>query len=217
MNKIAIFYHVYQHGDYWRELFEHQIIRLQKSQLYDAADYIHIGINGSWRMPFDLIKVNVVKRNKIVDSEAETLLDLHNFCKQNPDWKVFYFHTKGVRTYKLPVGTIDDNKWREYLEEVNIDSWQDYVKHLDSYDCAGTEWHDYASLQDKTLKYPHYSGNFWWANASYISKLDPNFLKQDLEIKRYLPEFWIGTGNPNKYNLYSCPTVDAYLRRFEVN
>jgi glycosyltransferase involved in cell wall biosynthesis len=200
-SKIAIFYHVYQYGD-WEKLFEHQIIRLQKSGLYDAADYMHIGVNGSYRMPFNLDKVNVVKRNKVITTERDTLLDLHDFCKKNPEYKVLYFHTKGLswfgtNMYETSVA------WREYLEYFVIDNWRICEEKLDSYDTAGTEHYLNAVQNDVLVKdMPHYAGNFWWANASYVSTIDPKYLDA-APFGRYNSEFFIGSKNGNAFNFYT--------------
>jgi len=43
MRKIAIFYHLYQVGE-WKNLFLEQFSELQKNGLYDRADHIHIGV-----------------------------------------------------------------------------------------------------------------------------------------------------------------------------
>lgn len=50
---------------------------------------------------------------------------------------------------------------------------------------------------------PHYRGGFWWANSDYICKLNPKFLKQDVEWRRFLGEIWIGTGNPRYYTIHN--------------
>ena len=44
-NKIAIFYHVGQFGN-WERLFQEQINSLVVSGLYHICDFIHIGVNG---------------------------------------------------------------------------------------------------------------------------------------------------------------------------
>jgi glycosyltransferase involved in cell wall biosynthesis len=173
LSKIAIFYHVYQFGD-WVKLFNHQIVKLQQSGVYDEAEYIHIGVNGSWRMPYDLAKVNSVVRNKNVKSEENTLADLYNFCKNNPEWKVLYINMLGVTNP-------DKNTLREYQEQFVIDNWMECVNKLDEYDCVGTQWTG-----------DHYSGNFWWANASYINKL---------ELNRISSKNWIGSQQPKHFNL----------------
>ena len=134
IEKIAIFYHVVQDGS-WKNKLENHIVKLQQNGLYDAADYIHIAVNGSFRMPFTLDKVNVVKKNKQFNSQTETLNDILQFCKLNPNHKVFYFHSNSNIEF-------NENWWRNTLRE------------LDSKDVVGIE-----------------SNNFWWSNASHISKL----------------------------------------------
>ena len=119
----------------------------------------------------------------------------------HPDWKVLYIHSKGVSKYgailEHPV-----NLWRNYLEYFVIEKWRKCVKYLDDYDCVGTEWQNQSFLANEILEIPHYSGNFWWANASYINKLNPNSLWNQ-RYGRFFDELWIGTGNPNKFNFYT--------------
>ena len=50
MTKIAIFYHVYQYGD-WENVFKEQIDKLKKSGLFDRADFLYIGVNGEELLP----------------------------------------------------------------------------------------------------------------------------------------------------------------------
>lgn len=201
--KIAIFYHVYQYKG-WERLFYDQINSLIISGLYHACDYIHIGINGDEELPFSLPKFKV-KYNTDKSSESDTLKSLHNFCVYNPDYKVMYFHTKGVATDYLYI-----TKWRYYMEYFIIHRWEDCVKGLDNYDTVGTEYIYHSSLINQNtgeleIEYnPHYSGNFWWANSFYITKLDPNYLDiTDKGWLRYRSEFWLGTNHPNAFEFYN--------------
>jgi hypothetical protein len=196
--KIAIFYHVLQTGN-WVSIFEEQLVKLQQSGLYDAADYIHIGVNGNEHIPWLMPKVNRIRRNPNVHLEADTMVDMWNFCKANPDYRVLYIHAKGV--------THGDNPciiaWRRYLEHFVIGKWKTCVEKLSAYDCVGTEWENDAHIGDTKAFLPCYAGNFWWANAEYINKLDTDYLFQDTGWIRWQAEFWIGTGNPNYFNFYS--------------
>lgn len=198
-NKLAVFYHVFQHGN-WREIYTSQLEKLQNSGLYDAADHIHIGVNGHNLLPKYLPKITSIQYNKHRHLESDTLLELFKFCHLYPDYKVLYLHTKGVTWHDDLEVKVNVDAWREYLEYFNIEHWRKSVNLLQSYDCVGTEWHPEASLNGTELSYPHYAGNFWWANASYIQKLDPDFLYQP--TGRWLGEFWIGTKNPNYFNYY---------------
>lgn len=196
--KIAIFYHVLQTGD-WKNILEEQVVKMQQSGLYDAADYIHIGLNGHEDIPWAMPRVNRIKRNPNVHLEADTMVDMWNFCKANPDYKVMYIHAKGVTHVDNPFVMA----WRRYLEHFVIGKWKSCVSKLSNYDCVGTEWEYDAHIGDTKLVSPHYAGNFWWATAEYISKLDTSFLFQDTGWIRWQAEFWIGTGDPRYFNFHS--------------
>jgi hypothetical protein len=201
--KIIIFYHVYQYKG-WERLFYDQINSLVISGLYHACDLIHIGINGDEELPFNLPKFKI-NYNINKNSESDTLKSLHDFCVYNPDYKVMYFHTKGVATDYLYI-----TKWRYYMEYFIIHRWKDCIQALNEYDTVGTEYIFHSTLinqntgEEETEWNPHYSGNFWWVNSSYITKLDPNYLYlEDKGWSRYRSEFWLGTGQPNPFEFYN--------------
>jgi predicted O-methyltransferase YrrM len=212
-DKIAIFYHVGQFGD-WKRVFHEQINNLIITGLYHKVDFIHIGINGEEELPLWFPKF-ILNYNNNKTSEADTLKSLHDFCIENQEYKVFYFHTKGV-TQDISV-SISVSKWRYYLEYFTIHNWKDCVQALEKYDTAGAEYLFQTGLtnQDTGLveweENPHYAGNFWWSTSSYISKLDPNYLyRRDKGWDRYRSEFWIGTGNPSRKIFYSTGIFDKY-------
>jgi hypothetical protein len=213
-NKIAIFYHVGQFGD-WKRLFHDQINSLVVSGLYHICDFIHIGVNGDEMLPLSFPKFRVqYNNNKIL--EADTLKSLYDFCLDNKEHRVLYFHTKGS-TQESTSRIVNVTKWRYYLEYFSIHNWKDCVTSLKEYDTSGAEYLFESGLinQDTGIteweQNPHYSGNYWWANASYICKLDPNYLyRTDKGWDRYRSEFWIGTGNPNHCELYDTDIFDKY-------
>jgi hypothetical protein len=176
--KIAIFYHVAQIG-LGAFIYQQQIHRLYASGLIQAADYMHIGVNGDQEM------FNVPEKAKVVyntnwKEETETLISLKEFCDENPDYKVLYFHTKGITRETLGV-----NAWRLMMEYFVIDKWKDCIDTLSSYDAV--------SCSLSSADPPHsFVGNFWWANASYIQTLDYHFLNTENRTDR---EHWIGTGS----------------------
>ena len=230
-SNIAIFYHLYQIND-WKKLYQEQINSLIVSGLYEKCDFIHIGINGDQGLPFVLNKMRInYNENKIL--EANTLNSLWDFCNQNPDYKVLYFHSKGVTHLNNVHCKYTTNAWRIYLEYFVINKWEECVQDLNEYDCVGTEWKDYSLLQDQNtqeyVKEPnlHYAGNFWWANASYIQKLDLDYIYNERDEKgRYRSEFWIGTKNPNyksyhnsgKKCLYDFSySPDYYMENKKIN
>jgi len=215
MDKIAIFYHLYQVNN-WLEIFNDQMANIQNSGLFDAADYIHIGINGNQPVELELKKNQKIKYNspEYFDGEMETMSDLYGFCLANKEYKVLFLHAKGVTMYNSEYEN-NVTSWRKYMEMFSVDNWRRCCKLLDEYDCVGTEWETDMVLGGQSFVAPCYAGTFWWATAEYISKLDRNFLFLDARgipgTRRFQCEFWIGTGNPNYYNFYNSNKNKYYF------
>jgi hypothetical protein len=68
------------------------------------------------------------------------------------------------------------------MQHFLIMQWRKAVHLLDQYDVVSANW--------RTVPVPHASGNFWWANASFIASLDPAMLRSD---DRMTHEFWLST------------------------
>jgi len=223
MKPIAIFYHVYQYesetlkDSAWENMFTSQINRLIDCGLYDAASYIQINVNGTKPLPVFKKKFNV-KFNRIKDCEAETLTDLWKFCSEHEDYAVLYFHTKGISLVDSDANVVQNlEKWRDYIEYFNLDTWKVSLDKLQTHDCAGTEQVSEVRIGGKTWDAPCYGGNFWWANASYIKKLNPEYLhiRKNRGWWRWASEFWIGTGNPKMFNYYTSPGVFGKDKYFD--
>jgi hypothetical protein len=186
--KIAIFYHIAQIG-FGAFIYQQQVHRLYSSGLIQAADYIHFGINGDQEL-FNIPEKATVNYNKDWKTEKETLLSLKEFCKENPEYKVLYFHTKGATKNELSV-----HSWRLMMEYFTIDKWKECVKHLDEYTCVGSHLGTIGpsicadgSLIENDRTYA-YMGNFWWANASYINTIKSRYIDSDCRMEK---ERWIG-------------------------
>lgn len=215
--KIAIFYHLFQTGN-WEKIFYEQYIRIQKSGLLDNADYFSVSINGDLPLPLVILKDHNLIRNKNKESEYETLLELYNFSQNNPDYYILYFNSLGVswdteenkdKLIPTPYGDmrrkdIGKNKtaWRKYLEYYNIDRWEDCIKELDQYDCVGTESAPQGFVGSETHNYLHFSGNFWWAKSNYIKTLDPTFMLRS-KFGRFSCELWLCTNKPKCKSFYN--------------
>ena len=205
--KLAIFYHIAQIG-LGAFIYQQQVHRLYASGLIEEADYIHFGVNGDNEM-FNVPNKVKVKYNakQYWNTEKETLLDLRNFCNQNPDYKVLYFHTKGATRDKLCV-----QSWRLMMEYFVIDKWKECIKYLDTYTSVGVQMCRVGPsiYPDGTIKEENptivYAGNFWWANSSYINTLRTKYLDDDC---RYAVEKWIGDSDiSNPKDLYTHPGFD---------
>jgi len=184
--KLAIFYHILQ-SSLGAIIYQQQIHRLYASGLIKESDYIHFGINGDQEL-FNVPEKAIVKYNQKENwrSEKETLLSLKDFCNKNPEYKVLYFHTKGASKDTLAL-----QSWRLMMEYFVIDRWRDCISNLSSYNTTSCAL---------SVDFPHFIGNFWWANASYIQTLSNELLETD---DRCSCENWIGSGtdfNPKPFH-----------------
>jgi hypothetical protein len=189
-SKIAIFYHVYQYGN-WFDIFEEQSGLIKSSGLEDACSFIRVGINGDKAFAAPSYKFLFKYQKQPWLEETATLKLLYQFAQQNPDWKILYMHTKGV---SQPMQSTQD--WRKIMEYYCIEKWSDCIEKLDEHDAVGCLYMDYCYYG----YFPHFSGNFWWANSDYIAKLDECFLNDGIRQNR---EFWIGTGNGSLYSFHT--------------
>jgi hypothetical protein len=211
--KLAIFYHTFQ-NEISAFIYQQQINRLYVSGLMDAADYMHIGVNGSHDMFNVPSKANVVY-NKNWKEETETMIALKDFAYENPDYKILYFHMKGASK-----GTLVANAWRLMMEHFVIDKWKECLFYLSDYDCVGanlnsvgeTLWCDGTRTKPVEGTY-NFTGNFWWSNAKHIQTLDHKFLYSDYRIDR---ELWIGS-NPhsNPKSIYQPGIYDSYTHFYK--
>ena len=207
--KIAVFYIIAQVGDWWKEKFYiEQLERLKSSGLYDQIEFIDIMVGGDnyEPLPFILDKTRDImylrpKRKNVIKFHKH----IWNFCKQNPDYKIFLFNALGVSYHEID-NPFAANKlnFKEYLESIDIDHWEKCVKLLDHYDVVGTEYHPeavfYPPDQDEIrFESPHFVGGFWWANSSYIASLDIEYLDQDVIWTDYITELWVGSKFPKAY------------------
>lgn len=198
-SKIAIFYHVYQYGN-WRSLVKEQLELIKSSGLYDASSFINIGINGD--EDFSLVddKFKIVRNISPELEEAPTLESLLKFCQHNDGWNVLYFHTKGI-TRPTPETT----DWRKVMEYFCIERWSDCLQLLNIHDTVGCLFMDYCVFGF----FPHYSGNFWWSKSDYIKTLNHEYLRNGVRQNR---EFWIGTGQGSMFSFLNTG-LDHYQVR----
>ena len=180
--KIAIFYHLYQ-TELSGLIYQQQMHRLHASGLMDACDFIHIGVVGEHELFSRPKKAQVLYNRRLTKDEGETVESVYRFCKLNPNYKVLFFHAKGASRQFVP----QLHAWRMFLEYIVIDRWKECIKKLKTYDAVGAKLRMHPS--------PHFSGNFWWANADYVARLDESFLYTDGEHGKIDRELMIGTGD----------------------
>lgn len=198
--KIAIFYHIGQIG-VWIPIYQSQVHRLHTSGLLKEASHVHFGVNGEQNL-FNVPSKAIVKTNTDWSSEIGTLVSLKNFCEEHLDYKILYFHTKGSSK-----GNVNGQSWRLMMEYFVIDKWKKCIDYLDEYDCVGPEmnilgptlWSDGSLTENDPT--PFFTGNFWWANASYINTIKGRYIDSNLRLDK---EWWIGDGE------YGCKSKNLF-------
>lgn len=202
---IYIFFHICCINNY-AEIVNEIISELVKSGLYDKCKKVFYSLS---KLPnkhfketlkkltkFELIYMN----NDLSDVEYPTLSYIEEFCTTN-DCYVLYIHTKGVST---PEDEFRQN-WRKRLCQKVIQENDICISMLnEGCDIAGCGWKEVKDQKDVDYcvgKYPHYSGNFWWSNSTYIRKLpslktiqqnNTHLKTADFLSYRVQCEFWIG-------------------------
>jgi len=111
--------------------------------------------------------------------EFPTLQKVWESCQGPTEKFVFYCHTKGV-SYPEEV---PPNGWIYNMLTHTIDNWSDCIGILSTYDGCG--------LMRRNRDF--FSGNFWWANSSFIKTLPYPIIHKN----RFQAEYWISK-NPDK-------------------
>eukprot|EP00667_Euglena_gracilis_P013291 EG_transcript_13701 len=91
----------------------------------------------------------------------------HAGCTRHAEGLVLYLHSKGV----THPGAMDSEDWRNLMEYYLLEHWM-YNVFLMSREGAwttGVYYIDYHPISRNNT--PHYSGNFFWANLTYIASL----------------------------------------------
>ena len=185
-NRLRIVYHLFQ-APGWEKLFAEQLGLLQASGLLDYA-HLFLSINGNSAVP-PLRHCTIVHRENGF-SEEPSLLLAKEIAEAEPSSKILYMHSKGI---SHPTANQDD--WRMMMQHYLIINWRLAIDYLGDHDLATVNW--------RTHPVPHPSGNFWWANASYLRRLDDNFI---VGKDRTMQEFWLGSLAPKVANLYETET-----------
>jgi len=133
--------------------------------------------------------------------ECCTIKQMITFSILNPTCNILYLHTKGVSHINNASLYPIIKSWTDYMLYSLVDKFDDCVKVLDDYETVGCNFQHLTYLHDGGEP-PHYSGNFWWARASYLKKLNLTDFKtkHDAELK-------IFSKKPNYFNIYNLTNM----------
>jgi hypothetical protein len=166
------------------------------SDFFNMCDNLIVTYGGS--KPTNIHpKANLIKLE--VADEIYTMNIIHKHCKSNLNDKICYLHTKGVTNDNQCI-----TEWRKYMFYFGCIKYNDRLEELKSNDTCGVDL--------RTTPVLHYSGNFWWANANYISGLnEPNKTYSPLS-ERHKSEFWVTSKTDARHHSTHDCGINVYER-----
>lgn len=198
-SKIACFIHSTNIGITNTEILDKLLGYLHANDIFAKLDLVFINNIGE---ALDETKYKQISnRIEVVNYSRDTNLfenctikQVIAFSKLHPDYKVLYLHTKGVSYTKNHYFYPGIISWIDFVLYSLVNHFDNCVKLLDNYnyDTIG------CNFREKEVNPKHYSGNFWWAKASYLQGL-PSCDFTD----KYDAEFLILSKNPRYFNVYT--------------
>ena len=188
------------------EILDH----LKSSRLLESLSYVCINNTGllldeaAIERKYAPAKV-IHYSDKTNEFENPTIKLLYTFSKLNPDYKILYLHTKGVSYMANHVFFPGVNSWNRFMRYCLVDHFPQCLNLLEVYDTVGCNYRRFKNGNPQ-----HYSGNYWWASARYISTLRIAYLRD-----KYEPEFWLMANNPLYFNIYTLDKMYEHVYPIE--
>jgi len=185
---IYVFWHVYasdQRRPWCQQIVKRQYDLLVSSGLADKSEAIYVCYVGRGPFPCQEVVTDprfTLRRRAIEGREVVTTGALHEWARQEApqDACVLYMHNKGERW--PPHAPAWD--WTRMLEYFVIDRYEDALENLKTsfttgpclirWDIGKDERPADLQFNKDRFRYSgvwHYSGNFFWARASYLASL----------------------------------------------
>jgi hypothetical protein len=184
MKKIKIFYHFFACCPQYTLWLDEQLGLVRDSGL-SKLSLVDICISHTDDININEV-TNYIKENftdvvgsiKIIPKEMDcfhegaTLDEAYKFSQENDNYKIFYFHSKGIgKTITDTKNSFDKGKFpfeklykhRQHMQDFCIKNHEKCIRELDRYDVTGPRL--------RLFPVPYFAGNFWWANSSYIKTL----------------------------------------------
>eukprot|EP00966_Prymnesium_polylepis_P235785 5453163-Prymnesium_polylepis.1 len=197
--KLAVFWTVGP-GQFAQEIVAEQLRLLNTSGLAQAASAIYVsGLDfdresspredGAWRSLFNAPKLRSLVSAKVREAplrrfakswydsrhhayEFGTLESAWDFCSReqqggaSTETAILYMHTKGSTHKSREAAQVS---WRRNLNHFTITRYADCLAWLSlGYATCGPHLQIDSHI---LVRWPHYSGNFWWARCEYIRRL----------------------------------------------
>jgi hypothetical protein len=160
---VHIYYHIYA-IDGVESIIDEQLDLIKKH--FDFPYILNVGISiaeDNTSIDYIINKFEKIRDVRCKGNEFVTL-DLIEKDKQkfgDSDY-ILYIHTKGASKQNLE----NIVSWRHLMNYFNIEKYKNIFKIFEK-----TDYNTYGVLLGTAGKWKLYSGNFWWAKASYLKTI----------------------------------------------
>lgn len=193
---IKVAYHLAAIGEY-KMIVQQHFGRLIFSGLYDIVQGIYCFILGAEEELTEARALLQRYGRKVIVAGTSTNLTLYERftllgirAHLEPGDVFLYMHSKGVKPRNA-------ESW------ARVADWTFYMQYFvlkQHHACRRllSEGFDLCGVDFNTVPHGHYSGNFWWATASYYLTL-PDLIGEEY----YEPEMYVASGNPRHAVLWA--------------
>ena len=196
-SSLVAFYHIFTEGNF-HDIVAEQVRHIENSGLLSIIDnvfYATVG-KGGQNFTINIEKFKFMRYHGEVGWETPTLKLLFDFCTNNIDDKVLYFHNKGSFHEHWNMNTNFRRMLNCYVLSPQC------ISVLDNHDTCG--------LRASPVPGIHYSGNFWWARCSYVNTLiDPSSYDTNVTFRTATDSFKI-------HAFFGLVKTDISLKTFHL-
>ena len=209
--RIKGFYHIYAINN-WHSIVTNHLRILLTSGLYNACEEINVSLicfqedEAVFRKFFSDVYPKFIVRNVSANPMDYEFNALRMIERDNSDYIGFYFHTKGVTRPFEP----NISQWNAWISEAILNRWREHAERV------STGGYDVSSVN--FLKSPdHFSGNFWWFNRRYITRL-PKVDNLDLNNRFHAEQYICMRKRRNQYaGEFIEPGRDVFKIQYNEN
>jgi hypothetical protein len=162
---VHIYYHIYA-IDGVESIIDEQLSLIKKH--FDFSYILNVGISIADENKSISNILDILDKSKVRDVRAKghefVTLDLIEKDKEkfgDSDY-ILYIHTKGASKQNLE----NVVSWRHLMNYFNIEKYKNIFKIFEK-----TDYNTYGVLLGSAGELKLYSGNFWWAKASYLKTI----------------------------------------------
>lgn len=133
--------------------------------------------------------MNLSNKTNLFEIPVLNLIRTYARNAKNENTNILYLHTKGV-SYDKNLQTVND--WINYMLYYLVERSEECNELLN------TTNYDTVGCNKSTKPHLHYSGNFWWAKSSHLSKLDMITTNNKADA-----EWWLLSKSSNHLSLHN--------------